>query len=158
MRGDYEEAEKCDDALRSLVPERLAFNTSLLRVEGKEKPKVDKMLELNRRNDRFNSENVRKAQLHEMKKLKPKKPESKGDMGLLKPPAAIDDLFESDRSRAGTPLSTNGTPNGGTPRAGTPLRSSRPAPRDKKGLPMIRKKLDDEQALAELDLGIEIDV
>ncbi|KAL9617292.1 MAG: hypothetical protein Q9160_007919 [Pyrenula sp. 1 TL-2023] len=158
MRGDYDEAEKFDDALRSLVPERLAFNTSLLRVEGKEKPKADKMLDVNRRNDRFNSETIRKAQLQEMKKLKPRKAESKGDTGLLKPPAGIDDLFESDRSRAGTPLSATGTPNGGTPRAGTPLRSSRPAPRDKKGLPMIRKRLDDEEALAEFDLGIEIDV
>lgn len=135
------------------MPERLAFNTSLVRAEVKEKAQVDKLAELNRRNERINAENIRKAQLQELKKLKPKKAEAKD---LLKPPNGIDDLFESDRSRAGTPLSATGTPNG-TPRAGTPLRTSRPAPRDKKGLPMIRKRIGDEEALAEIDLGIEID-
>lgn len=134
----------------------MAFNTSLVRTEVKEKSQQDKLAELNRRNERINAEKIRKAQLQELKKLKPKKSEPKAE--LLKPPNGVDDLFESDRSRAGTPLSAIGTPNGGTPRAGTPLRTNRPVPRDKKGLPMIRKRIGDEEALAEIDLGIEIDI
>lgn len=99
----------------------------------------------------------------------------------LAPPVskqALDDLFggNSDRSRAGTPLTTSGvntpakvdtpkksgTPAAGTPkirsRAGTPLLNKQGGGEKKGGLPGIRRKNMDDDLIAAMDLGIEIDI
>ena len=159
LRGDMDEVERIDDELNAIVPEKLAFNTSLQRTATKSKnDQQERLAELNRRNERLNAENIRKAQLAEQKKKFARKLPPKSDEKLLKPPGDVDDLFGSDISRAGTPLSGMNSPNASTPRSGTPLRTSRPVPRDKKGFPMLRKRMDDEEALAAVDLGIEIEI
>ena len=97
----------------------------------------------------------------------------------LAPPApavsqVLDELFEgnSDRSRAGTPLSTRGTntplkvgtpkriatPKAGTSRAGTPLLTKQDSGEKKVGIPTIRKRNMDDDLIAAMDLGIEIDI
>jgi hypothetical protein len=73
----------------------------------------------------------------------------------------VDDLFEggSDISRSGTPVNGAGTPKqAGTPRSSTPVNLLRPVQKDKKGIPTIRKAALDDEVLARIDLGIEIDI
>ncbi|KAL9114653.1 MAG: hypothetical protein Q9227_001331 [Pyrenula ochraceoflavens] len=159
LKGNVEEVERLEDELRAIVPEKLAFNTSLQRSETKDKDdQQDKLAELNRRNERLNAERIRKAQLAEQKKRLARKVAPKPDDKLLKPSNDVDDLFGSDISRTGTPLNGTVSPNPSTPRSGTPLGTARPVPRDKKGFPMLRKRMDDEEALAAMDLGIEIEI
>ena len=87
----------------------------------------------------------------------------------------LDELFEggnSDRSRAGTPLNPSGTntplkvptpkrtgtPTTGLSRSGTPLLTKRDSGEKKRGLPTIRKRNMDDDLIAAMDLGIEIDI
>ncbi|KAI5309597.1 hypothetical protein KEM55_002862 [Ascosphaera atra] len=66
--------EECDQEIRRLVgPQKLAYGTSTRRRDdGKPRTKDqgERLAELNRRNARLNTENVRKAQIAEMKRKK----------------------------------------------------------------------------------------
>ncbi len=177
--GDEETVEELENKLAAIVPTKLAFGTSLDKKETTYiNPEQEALAELNRRNQRTNAENVRKAQLAEMRQRKPKK--------LLAP--GVDELFEggSDISRAGTPVNGLGTPKlgpnlavgssisrtaspnplslvNGTPRSSTPLASSALKPvltqqKKKVGLPTIRKAALDDEIIAQMDLGIDIDI
>lgn len=167
--GNEELAEELENKLASIVPMKLAFGTSLSRAEsGYVNPEQERLAELNRRNQRLNNENVRRAQLAEMKARKAKKHLAPG----------VDELFEggSDISRTGTPVNGAGTPklsanisraatpnpfmlSNGTPRSSTPLSTIlKPTAEKKKGLPVIRKAALDDEILASMDLGIEIDL
>jgi len=137
----------------------------------------ERLAELNRRNQRINSENVRKAQVAEMRAKKKHNPKIKG----------MDELFGdgSDISRSGTPVNGASTPikragtplnglmingtgspvNGGTPRSGTPMNGRpvsalKPVSKDKKGLPVIKKALLQEEMMKQkvMDLGIDIEI
>lgn len=96
---------------------------------------------------------------------------------LAPPPSTqgLDELFEggnSDRSRAGTPLNPSGTntplkvptpkrvgtPMTGMSRSGTPLLTKRDSGEKKRGIPTIRKRNMDDDLIAAMDLGIEIDI
>ena len=79
--------------------------------------------------------------------------------------------ISTPQKRAGTPLNglvTNGkeTPvNGGTPRSGTPMNggpvsSFKPITKDKKGLPVIKKALLEDEVMKQkvMDLGIDIEI
>ena len=149
---DEEAIAACDDELAALVPIKMAYNTTLVKPETNHVNKEqERLAELNRRNQRLNAENVRKAQLAEMKSKKAKTHLAPG----------VDDLFEggSDISRSGTPVNGAGTPrNAGTPRSSTPVNLLRPIQKDKKGIPTIRKAAFDDEVLAKIDLGIEIDI
>jgi RNA polymerase-associated protein RTF1 len=157
---DDETVATLEDELAAIVPIKLAFGTSLNRSDAAYvNPEQEKLAELNRRNATLNSENVRKAQLAEMKVRKAKKHLAPG----------VDDLFEggSDISRTGTPVNGlengNGTPRpAGTPLAGTP-RSNTPVPfkssiKDKKGSSLLRRNLTEEEIMRSMDLGIEIEI
>lgn len=167
--GDTDRVTELEDELANLVPIKLALGTSLSRTDsGYVNKEQERLAELNRRNQRLNAENVRKAQLAEMRARKSKKHLAPG----------VDDLFEggSDISRTGTPvngigtpklaanLSRAGTPNpitlaNGTPRSSTPLSTIlKPTAEKKKGLPVIRKSALDDEILASMDLGIDIDI
>lgn len=138
----------CNDELAALMPLRLAFGTTLNRPQTTHVNKEqERLAELNRRNQKLNAENVRKAQLAEMKAKKIKKHLAPG----------VDELFEggSDISRAGTPVN-GGTPNNGTPRSSTPVIALQPV--KKGGLPTIRRALRDDEVLASMDFGIDIDI
>ena len=159
---DDEKVATLEDELAAIVPIKLALNTSLSRSDAAYvNPEQEKLAELNRRNARLNAENVRKAQLAEMKVRKAKKHLAPG----------VDDLFEggSDISRSGTPVNgqRNGTPKpAGTPLAGTPLagtpRSSTPNPIKAStkagGSSLLRRNLGEEEIMRNMDLGIDIDI
>lgn len=87
----------------------------------------------------------------------------------------LDELFDggnSDLSRAGTPLNPSGTntplpiptpkpvgtPMTGMSRSGTPLLVKRDSGEKKRGIPTIRKRNMDDDLIAAMDLGIEIDI
>ena len=185
--GDHEAAQRYDEELHDIVPMKLALGTTLVKQEtvyvNKEQ---ERLAELNRRNQRINSENVRKAQVAEMRAKKKHNQKMKG----------MDDLFGdgSDISRSGTPVNgvntplkravtplndsvgnVNGTGSpvnvagagaGGTPRSGTPMNGSslsskfKPVTKDKKGLPVIKKALLEEEMMKQkvMDLGIDIEI
>jgi RNA polymerase-associated protein RTF1 len=173
--GDLGELADLEEQLANLVPIKLALGTSL---GGKVEPakatkEEDRLAALNRRNQKLNAENIRKAQLAEMHARKAKKHLAPG----------VDELFEggSDISRSGTPVNGHGTPRlgatisrtgtpiptyhltatpkNGTPRASTPVPSLlKPAAEKRKGLPVIRKAVLDDEILANMDLGIDIDI
>ncbi|KAL2423498.1 hypothetical protein ABEF95_009757 [Exophiala dermatitidis] len=167
--GNEELAEELEHQLANIVPMKLAFGTSLSRSDtGHVNPDQERLAELNRRNQRLNAENVRKAQLAEIRARKVKKHLAPG----------VDELFEggSDISRTGTPIngagtpkvpasiSRTGTPNpislsNGTTKSSTPVPTTVLKPVDKKkGLPVIRKAALDDEILANMDLGIDIEI
>ena len=112
-RGDDEAARRYEGELRDIVPMKLALGTSLVKEEKSYTNKEqERLAELNRRNQRINSENVRRAQVAEMRVKKRLGQRVKG----------VDDLFAdgSDISRSGTPVSNLGTSAGHiTSRIGT---------------------------------------
>lgn len=177
--GDLEAVQACEDELKALVPMKLACNSTLHpnRTEPINSPnkkrEADRLAEINRRNQQINTETIRKAQLEESRVRRVRAPapaaaatvdgKSTTDDGLLKPKLPIsldDDLFGSDRSRGATPLA--GTPN----RISTPdLVSSVPVVKTasgekakKSGFGLLKKKQRDDDVLANMDLGIEIEI
>lgn len=206
--GDDEAALRYEEELRDLVPMKLALGTTLVKQEATYVNKEqERLAELNRRNQRINSENVRKAQVAEMRaKKKHNQPKAKG-LGV------VDDLFGdggSDLSRAGTPaIEHNGSGTGtgtgtntSSQRAGTPLLSNggdapakgtataaatgtanldgqgaipsnglvtensrplnvfKPVTKERKGLPVIKKAMLEEEMMKQkvMDLGIDIEI
>ena len=123
----------------------------------------ERLSELNRQNRKRNTEEVRKAQLAakraeqkhreeaiaRAKKAEAEKKAAAGNGNLAIP----DDLFgdASDLSRAGTPGPM--TPNRISSRAGTPAANG-----EKKKFGQFRKKAVDDDVIAGMDLGIDIDV
>ena len=171
--GDDEAAQRYDEELRDIVPLKLALGTTLVKQEATYVNKEqERLAELNRRNQRINSENVRKAQVAEMRAKKKPTPRNKG----------IDDLFGdgSDISRSGTPVNGVSTPtkragtplndavnngtgspvNGGTPRNGGHISAFKPVTKENKGVPVIKKALLEEEMMKQkvMDLGIEIEI
>lgn len=165
---DDENIAALEDELAAIIPMKLALSTSLTRSDAAYvNPEQERLAEINRRNARLNAENVRKAQLAEMKVRK--------KVQHLNP--VVDELFEggSDISRTGTPVNgqRNGTPGPvGTPLAGTSLAGTpvtgpprsgmpnplRPAAKAKGGLPLLRRAMGEEEIMRSMDLGIEIDI
>ena len=113
---DWDLVDELQDKLDAVVDMKLAQGTTLRQQKVSYVSKeAEKIAELNRRNQRANEENIRKAELAEMRSRRSKKHLAPG----------VDDLFEggggSDISRMGTPVNGRGTPQPGlTPRAGTP--------------------------------------
>lgn len=177
LAQDYDLADELEERLTAILPMKLAFNTTLGRSENNYVNKdAEKLAELNRRNQKLNAENVRKAQLAEMRARRAKKHLAPG----------VEELFEggSDISRSGTPVNGRSTPQppGLTPRGGTPnpptiitgaketptstpKRGTTPTPmllkplaKDKRGLAQIRRAANDDEIMAGMDLGIDIDI
>jgi RNA polymerase-associated protein RTF1 len=174
-KRNFDLEQQLEDKLQNIVPMKLAMGTSIVK---KETPRVnleqERLTALNRKNNQLNSENIRKAQLAEMRARRIKQAPKPATAIANK---AIDDLFGdgSDISRAGTPVNGSGTParsgtpnptgNGttanGTPTVGTP-RSNTPVPYKqvgkKKGIPSIRKAAFDDEIIGSIDLGLEIEL
>ena len=193
---DWDKVDELEEKLTSIIPVKLAYGTTIQRPQSTYvNREAQKLAELNLRNQRLNAENVRKAELAEMRSRRIKKHLAPG----------VDDLFDggvgtgSDISRSGTPVNGArggrgltpqpiGTPRASTPRALTPqpppqqpsgLSSSLTVPvgngtatPNRTGTPTIQlnnksksrgpgflfvEKTDDE-IMAEMDLGIEIDI
>lgn len=170
-KRNYDLEAELEEKLQNIVPMKLAMGTSLIK---KEAPRVnheqERLAELNRKNNKLNTENIRKAQLAEINARRVRKRTASPAPNNKAPNnKALDDLFGdgSDISRAGTPVNGSGTPaRSGTPANGTPAagppRSSTPmqykSVGKKKGIPSIRKNALDDEIIAGLDLGIEIEL
>lgn len=120
---------------------------------------AQRIAELNRQNRRLDSERVRKALIEErrrdmaekkrqereyLKKKAEDEAKKKAEEEKAAKRANLDDLFESD-SRAGTPRS-------GTPKPGEKKKEQR------KGLPTFRKPKMDDDIIAQMDIGVEIEI
>ena len=137
-RGDALALESIDVELAALEGPKLAFGTSLVKSEpavSASKTQQERLAELNRANRKFNTENVRRAQLAERKAEAIQRAAVERGEAVANPFARVkvratthhdvnalnvpktktgarsdDDLFGSDMSRAGTPLSGTMTP------------------------------------------------
>jgi RNA polymerase-associated protein RTF1 len=184
-RGDEAEVAKCDAELAALEGPKLAFGTSLTQVptKPKEKGQQDRLAEINRRNRKANAESVRKAQIRERREdLKAQAAVARGEalpdsFKRVKTRAKVhydanadalttskkDDLFGdgvSDNSRAVTPNHATGTSAAGTPqRSGTPTVAPLPSRRViAGGIPTISRPPTDDDYLATMDFGIDIEL
>lgn len=118
----------------------------------------ERLAALNKANRKANTENIRKAQVAEKRVQQQARDEAIAKARLrdaeiaknklLAVPGKDDDLFGSDVSRAGTPVNGKGTPRSGTPIGGGV----------KKTLGGFKKKAMEEDAIAAMDLGIDIDI
>lgn len=108
---------------------------------------------INRQNRKMNSEQIRKALIAERhaelrarksRELQRKKEEAEKAAKLLQPPANdVDKLFNgSDRSRSNTPAVKVGSP----------------SRKERTGIPTFTKRKMDDDILATIDLGIELDI
>ncbi|KAF2224056.1 hypothetical protein BDZ85DRAFT_318041 [Elsinoe ampelina] len=158
-RGDEESAARATKdlaALESGVP--------IIKSPVKKNDQQSRLAELNKANRKANSDEIRRALIAEKMKqerarvaatLKHKEEEEKKRAaeeaakanGGLKVPG--DDLFgdASDVSQAGTPKK-------GRSRAGTPMNGLK----EKKALGQFSKKKMDDEVIASMDLGIDIDI
>ena len=184
-RGDEKAIAKLDAELAAMDGPKLAFGTTLQKSPPKltatGPSQQERLAEINRANRKANTHDVRKAQQAERKaEALARKAIERGEAvqnpfarvktrakihydvsgASLAPPKAnraIDDLFEDkskDNSRAGTPSSVRST---------TPMQSATPnfrrSPPTAKGqLPKIASRNIDDEIIASMDLGIEIDI
>lgn len=118
----------------------------------------ERLAALNKANRKANTENIRRAQVAEKRVQQQARDEAIAKARardaeiaknkLLAVPGKDDDLFGSDISRAGTPVSAKGTSRSGTPLGGGA----------KKTLGGFKKKAMEEDVIAAMDLGIDIDI
>lgn len=184
--GGHEAAvAKLDAELAALDGPKLAYGTSLRRAPSKSTSagpnQQERLALLNRANRKANFHDVRKAQQAERKaEALARKAIERGEAvqnpfarvktrakvhydvqgNNLAPPkaaAALDDLFEGnsrDISRAGTPSSIRSN----TPmQPATPVRSGTPATKIS-GLPRIGGRNMDDDIIAAMDFGIDIEI
>ena len=168
-RGDDSTVARLDYELASAdsgLPSKLSSAASKANGPTKAVLQQERLAALNKANRKANSEEVRKAQLAEKRAQQKLRDEAAARARqreaeaaeaaeaaknkLLKPG---DDLFGdmSQPSRTGTPLSVSAASRKGTPGAGTPLNGP-------KKIGGFRKKAMDEDIIASMDLGIDIDI
>ncbi|KKZ62144.1 hypothetical protein EMCG_03388 [[Emmonsia] crescens] len=183
--GDEAAIAKCDAELVHFSGPKLAFGTALVKPRPTEKTQQERLQELNRRNQKLNAENVRRAQLEERRRerlaaaavargeavanrfarVKTKARthyDIKGDRLM---PKSAEDGGASDMSRPVTPITGANTPNNkaSTPNGGGATPSSSVKDDDSKlarkgGIPVIRHRPTDDENIAALDFEIEIDI
>ncbi|EON67574.1 hypothetical protein W97_06942 [Coniosporium apollinis CBS 100218] len=130
---------------------------------------AQKLAELNRANRKANAEDIRKAQIAERRREQEARAAAaarrkaqmeeearvKEQRLLAAPGRELDELFGSDISRTGTPANGGvGTPK---KRSGTPANGGEK--REKKtGIPTFRKRNMDDDVIASMDLGVDIEI
>ena len=180
--GDAEETVKCEAELAALENNALAradLNGGSAAIKLKASPmkaagvttQQERLALLNAKNRGKNADDVRKALLEERRKLHKERERTKAEAAakaaeterkqFLGVPAKSDlsELFgDSDMSRAGTPMSGTSTPmlKARRSRAGTPALNG--VKKEKSGLGMVGKKKGMDDELADLDLGIDVEI
>lgn len=176
---DDDAVAECDAELAKLNGPKLAFGTSLAKPRPSEKTQQERLAEINMRNQKLNTENVRKAQLAERKAAKMAAAAvARGDavadrFARVKTRARTHydvnsghlvavKLDEGSGSRSMTPGTDAATPNKGN---NTPNSSATPSSvktgsesKFRTGVPVIRHRPTDEDNIAALDLDIDIEV
>ncbi|EEQ91438.1 hypothetical protein RJZ56_002258 [Blastomyces dermatitidis] len=138
--GDEAAVAQCDAELQRFTGPKLAFGTSLVKPRSTEKTQQERLQELNRRNQKLNAENVRRAQLEERRRerlaaaavargeavanrfarVKTKARTHYDVHGNRLVPKSGEDGGTSDMSRPVTPITGANTPNGNKASTPTP--------------------------------------
>ncbi|KAG5287168.1 RNA polymerase II transcription elongation factor Rtf1p [Histoplasma ohiense] len=141
--GDEAAIAQCDAELQRFTGPKLAFGTTLVKPRSTEKTQQERLQELNRRNQKLNAENVRRAQLEERRRerlaaaavargeavanrfarVKTKARTHYDVHGNRLLPKGAEDGGGSDMSRPVTPITGANTPNGN--KISTPTRNGR---------------------------------
>jgi RNA polymerase-associated protein RTF1 len=181
--GDEAAIAECDAELAKLTGPKLAFGTALVKPRTAENTQQDRLEEINRRNQKLNTENIRKAQLEERKR-------ERMAAAAVARGEALPDRFARVKTRARTHYDVNGdrltpvkrpdedgsgisrsvTPQPpSTAGANTPKRTSTPKPagptsavkngaKEPKGVPTIRHRPYDDEVIGALDFDIDIEL
>jgi RNA polymerase-associated protein RTF1 len=179
--GDESAIAKCDAEIAAITGPKLAFGTMLVKPRSTEKTEQERLAEVNLRNQKLNAENVRRAQLDERKAAQKAAAAVERGEAVADPFARVKTRAKThydvnrhvtknppsgaatdgnDSSRTGTPApGTNAPSQAGTPkRTGTPSNSQNGTTKSKGGIGVIRHRAFDDENIAALDLGIEIDI
>lgn len=168
-RGDEAYVARCTQELAQYDAGVAAKAAAKPSTPSKGLVQQDRLAALNKANRKANTEEIRKVQVAEKRAqqkardqamARARKAEADAAEAakskMLGVPGKMEDLFGdgSDISRAGTPLNGAGTPAKNLSRAGTPMNGLR----EKKSIGQFRKKTMEDDAIASMDLGIEIDI
>jgi RNA polymerase-associated protein RTF1 len=170
-RGDETTVAKCDAELAALssgngsAAAKAAQAAAAAAKQNGKHAQQERLAALNRANRKANSEDVRKAQLAEKRVLqkareeasaKARREREEAEAAKQKLLAVPDDLFGdgSDISRSGTPAAGNNNNNNNN-NSSTPLNDKSKKTTTLGGL---KKKTRDEDIIADMDLGIDIDI
>lgn len=178
--GDESAIAKCDSEMAAFTGPKLAFGTTLVKPRSTEKTEQERIADLNIRNQKLNAENVRRAQLDERRAAQKNAAAVARGEAVADPfarvktrakthydvnrnttnPSAAPATDGNDSSRSGTPgPNTNAPSNAGTPkRTDTPNTAKNGTSKGKGGIAVIRHQAFDNDNIAALDLGIEIDI
>ena len=169
--GDDAEVERLESEMASMSAPKLAFNANSSKPRADKPSEHERLLELNLRNQRLNTENVRRAQLEERKA-------SRKAAAAVARGEAQPNPFMRVRTHARTHYDANGnataqseaTSRDGTPatgsdtpsKANTPNGSNTPSGSQKKtakgGVATIRHRNMDDENIAALDLDLDIEI
>lgn len=177
--GDDQKVEEVRAELEKLVGPKLAFNTSTIRAPKKgitdpgmnHKAQQERIAILNMENRRKNMEEVRQAQINERRVAK------RTEAALARGEVVTEDHSKRLKTRAkfkhdvseGATKKTEGEESGtNSPAAATPKTAPKPANAlttqkykngsDAKGLPGLRRPLQDDDIIGSIDLGIELEL
>jgi RNA polymerase-associated protein RTF1 len=175
--GNDDEIARIQAELASDATPKLAFGTTLYKPRSDKETQQQRLAEINLRNQRLNTENVRRAQLEERKlNRKTAAAVARGE-AVADPFARVKTRAKTHHDVAGgnrTTLKKDGLTEGGnasgtgspapgteTPgKSGNPKRSETPSgsqPKPK-GIAVIRHRNMDDENIAALDLDIDIDI
>jgi RNA polymerase-associated protein RTF1 len=165
--GDDDEVERLQRELASQTP-KLPFGSNASKPRAEKLSEHERLAQLNLRNQKLNTENVRRAQLEERKASR------KAAAAVARGEASVNPFLRV-KTRAKTHHDVNGstpkpeengsrgaTPASGTSKANTPDRTSTPSNSQKKqlkgGVTTIRHRNMDDENIAALDLDIDIEI
>jgi RNA polymerase-associated protein RTF1 len=174
--GDEDEVEKIQAEVTQNTGPKLAFGTTLVKARSEQQNQQQRIAEINQRNQKLNTENVRRAQLEEKKanrkaaaavargeavadpfarvKTRAKTHHDVAGNNRLVPPKSNE---QEDRSRTSTPMTSSQA----TGNSDTPKRSQTPSGSQKKptkGIAVIRHRNLDDENIAALDMDIDIEI
>ena len=176
-RGDEAAIAKCDAELAALNGPKLRYGTSLVdpKAQGPalptQKSQQDRLAELNARNRKQNKEDVRKAQLAERKAERLSREAVQRGEAVQNPFARVKTYAKThhDVNNKGlTPnqqITSRNVSRSGTPAATTPkpeeAKPHFPSPPQKftaSGMPILSNRNMDDEIIAAMDLGIDIEI
>ncbi|KAL2048840.1 hypothetical protein ABVK25_010898 [Lepraria finkii] len=179
-RGDEAAIAKCDAELAALNGPKLRYGTFLVdpKVQGPaipaEKSQQDRLAELNARNRKQNKEDVRKAQLAERKAERLSREAVQRGEAVQNPFARVKTYAKTHHdvnekgltpNRAGQQVTSRDISRSGTPATTTPIPEETkphfPSPPQKftaSGMPILSNRNMDDEIIAAMDLGIDIEI
>ncbi|TEA17132.1 RNA polymerase-associated protein RTF1 [Colletotrichum sidae] len=169
--GNDKKAEELQEQLDELKTHVLGYKTSLGDSSAKANPQQDRLADINRKRRLENAEAVRKAQLKEKADARRQdqaagRGEEVGSDLSRRVKTNAKSVHDGDAAqKASANSSAAGTPAAGTPKVGAensttalPNLAKLQAKQQKKGIPTIHKPVMDDEVIASLDLGIDLDI